>query len=112
MAERFQVLVATSNPHKFEEIGAIFSALGAAGIVTLRSLSDLAERIDEPIEDGDPGRMGQRTHRRRVTDLRAARIEPGRGSVSHGTSVFAAPVRHLIHGPSDDLRSDLFSYRG
>lgn len=43
-----QLLVASSNPHKVEEIGSI---LGAAGVMVM-GLGDLPEQPPEPVEDG------------------------------------------------------------
>ncbi len=44
-----KLLVATSNPHKLEEIRAIVTDES----IELLSLADLPEVIDEPVEDGD-----------------------------------------------------------
>jgi len=44
-----QVLFATSNPHKIEEVEAILASQG----IVLRSLSDLPAVPPEPIEDAD-----------------------------------------------------------
>lgn len=50
-----RILLATSNPHKRDEILAIFEACGAAGRIDLVTLADLAhgEGIPEPVEDGE-----------------------------------------------------------
>ena len=51
-----RILLATSNPHKRDEIAAIFEACGAAGrveLVTLDELGPWALAIAEPVEDGD-----------------------------------------------------------
>ncbi len=47
-----QILLATSNPHKRDEILAIFEACGAHGQIELATLADLETSIEEPIEDG------------------------------------------------------------
>lgn len=50
-----RILLATSNPHKRDEICAIFAACGAAGRVELVTLDELApgDPIAEPVENGE-----------------------------------------------------------
>ena len=43
------ILVATSNPHKVEEIAAILGSMG----VVVESLAQCGVDVDEPVEDGD-----------------------------------------------------------
>jgi XTP/dITP diphosphohydrolase len=45
-----RILLATNNPHKAEELGAILSGLDGVEILTLK---DLPFAIPEPVEDGD-----------------------------------------------------------
>lgn len=45
-----QILLATSNPHKLDEIRAVFDALGDVG-VEIVSLDAMDKTIDEPVED-------------------------------------------------------------
>jgi XTP/dITP diphosphohydrolase len=44
------ILLATNNPHKAEELAAI---LGAFDAITLLTLKDIPQEIPEPVEDGD-----------------------------------------------------------
>lgn len=45
-----RILLATTNPHKIDEITAVFEA-AAPGLVELTSLADLGRPIPEPLED-------------------------------------------------------------
>lgn len=50
-----RILIATSNPHKVEEIAAIFAQCGRDGAaikIELASLADLPQAVDDPVEDG------------------------------------------------------------
>lgn len=73
------ILLATGNPHKLDELRAIFGAAagaakgapGAAGVV-LQSLKDLAQPIDEPVEDGETfeaNAIKKATHYARTTGM-------------------------------------------
>lgn len=44
-----ELLIATSNPHKIEELAAMLEPLG----IRIRSLDQLSESFPEPVEDGD-----------------------------------------------------------
>ncbi|HYF14698.1 MAG TPA: non-canonical purine NTP pyrophosphatase [Phycisphaerales bacterium] len=46
-----EIVIATGNPHKLEEIAAIFAGEGLAG-VQLRSLAELGKAFTEPCETG------------------------------------------------------------
>lgn len=51
-----RIVLATSNPHKRDEIAAIFESCGAGGrvkLVTLDELGEASRTIAEPVEDGE-----------------------------------------------------------
>lgn len=47
-----EILIATGNPHKVEEMEALFGRLLPAGSIQLRSLKDIAPKTSEPAETG------------------------------------------------------------